>query len=98
MFIGALAALVSFGAFSGGLLLGSSLVTAPFVSLGLVTSILIMLSSSMLYNRPEEHFVWGWLILFFGIIGFGPWNFFGLYGIGSILSRGRFLWASVSAI
>jgi len=86
LLIGAFAALATFGAFSGGFLLGSSLVAAPFVSLGLLTSILILLSSSMLYNRPEEHFVWGWLILFFGIIGLGPWNFFGMFAIGSILS------------
>jgi hypothetical protein len=86
LLIGTLAAFVTFGAFSGGLLLSSSLVAAPFLSLGLVTSILILLSSSMLYNRPEEHFVWGWVILFFGLIGFGPWNFFGMYAIGSVLS------------
>lgn len=83
LLIGAFAALVTFGSAP---FLGSFLVSAPFVSLGLVTSILTLVSSSMLYNRPEEHFVWGWIILFFGLVGFGPWNFFGMYAIGSVLS------------
>lgn len=85
LFIGALAAVVSFGGFSGAFFLSGSAGYA-FVSLGFVTSILTFLSSSMLYNRPEEHHVWGWIILFFGIIGLGPWNFFGVYAVGSVLS------------
>lgn len=87
LLIGVFAAYVSFGlgSFSGGLSI-SLLGTAALVSLGLLTSILTLVSSSMLYNRPEEHFVWGFLILFFGIIGFGPWNYFGLYAIGSVLT------------
>jgi hypothetical protein len=79
-------AFVALATFTGGLLFSSPLVVAVSASLGLLTSILILLSSSMLYNRPEEHFVWGWLILFFGLVGFGPWNFFGAYAIGSVLS------------
>ena len=83
MLVGALAALAIF---SGGLLYGNTFVVAASVGLGLVTSVLTLLSSSMLYNKPRRTFVWGWLILFLGIIGFGPWNFFGMYAIGSIFS------------
>jgi hypothetical protein len=95
LFIGALAALATF---MGGLLYGSALIVTVSLSLGLLTSILILLSSSMLYNRPKDHFVWGWMILFFGLIGFGPWNFFGAYAIGSILYRWRILRPGVSAL
>ena len=86
LLIGAFAALVTFGASPGSIFLGSSLIAASFISLGFVTSILVLLSTNLLYNRPEERFVWGWLIVFFGLVGFGPWNFFGFFAIGSILS------------
>ena len=86
LLVGAFAALVTFGASPGSIFLGSSLIVASFISLGFVTSILVLVSSSMLYNRPEEHFVWGWLILFFGLVGFGPWNFFGMFAIGSVIA------------
>lgn len=86
LLLGALAALVTFGASPGNIFLGSPLIVGSFVSLGFVTSVLVLLSTSMLYNRPEEHFVWGWLILFFGLVGFGPWNFFGFFAMGSVLS------------
>ena len=86
LLVGAFVSFATFGGSPGSIFLGSSLIVASIVSLGLVTSILVLVSSSMLYNRPEEHFVWGWMILFFGLVGFGPWNFFGMFAIGSVLS------------
>jgi hypothetical protein len=82
---GAVGALLSFGG-SRSVLLSAPQVGSAFFGLGFLTGVLVLAGAGMIYARPDEHLVWGWLVIVFGLVGFGPWNYFGAYSIGSILS------------
>lgn len=59
---------------------------AALAAVGFLCAILVLVGSVMLYSKPEGHTMWGVITLVFAIIGFGPWNIFGGFVIGSILA------------
>lgn len=74
---------------SGGifLLLGALVAILAVVGLlGLFFAVPVILGALKLKSNPREHTTWGILILVCAMVGFGPWNLFGGFLVGSILA------------
>ena len=56
-----------------------------FLFAGLVCALVALGGFIMMRSRPEKRASWGKLALLAGILGLGPWNWWGGFLIGSLL-------------